>query len=159
MEVVSISAVNHIRSCLLFAQLWTACTGVSASSLRDFRSDGCSLFPDGTIGDRALWCGCCLAHDIAYWQGGTKEERKQADETLRDCVLNRTGNKTLAVLMYDGIRVGGHPAFPMWYRWGYGWNYGRGYVPLNEQELQQVRERLDDYYRKHPAGYCREKHE
>ena len=44
----------------------------SAAELRDFTSDGCSLFPDGDIKDRALWCDCCLAHDISYWRGGAK---------------------------------------------------------------------------------------
>ncbi len=130
----------------------------SASDLHDFASDGCSLFPDGNIKDRDLWCDCCLSHDIAYWQGGTKEDRKRADETLRECVLERTHSKVLADMMYDGVRAGGHPVFPTWYRWGYGWKYGKGYAALTEQEKQQVREKLDVYYAKHPTGYCKEKH-
>ena len=129
-----------------------------AADFRDFTSDGCSLFPDGSVKDRDLWCDCCLTHDIAYWQGGTKEDRKRADETLRQCVLERTHNKVLADMMYDGVRTGGHPAFPTWYRWGYGWKYGKGYTVLTEQEQQQVRAKLDAYYAKHPSGYCKEKH-
>ncbi len=108
--------------------------------------------------DRALWCDCCLAHDIAYWQGGTKEDRKHADEVLRECVLRSTGSKALADMMYNGVRAGGHPAFLTWYRWGYGWKYGKAYAPLTKQERQQVREKLDAYYKKHPSGYCREAH-
>lgn len=131
----------------------------SAAGLRDFTSDGCSLFPDGTIQDRVLWCDCCLAHDIAYWQGGTKEERLAADRMLRECVYDRTHNKALAEMMYDGVRAGGHPAFPTWYRWAYGWKYGKGYAPLTEEEKKQVKEKLDAYHEKHPAGYCREKHD
>jgi hypothetical protein len=130
----------------------------SAADLHDFTSDGCSLFPDGNFKDRALWCDCCLAHDISYWRGGTQEDRKHADEMLRDCVQEHTGSKALADLMYDGVRAGGHPAFPTWYRWGYGWKYGKKYAPLSEQDNQQVRVRLDEYYAKHPSGYCREKH-
>ncbi len=135
-----------------------ACGTTSASDLHDFTSDGCSLFPDGNVKDRALWCDCCLAHDIAYWQGGTKEDRKHADEVLRECVLESTGSKALADMMYDGVRAGGHPAFLTWYRWGYGWKYGKAYAPLTKQEKQQVREKLDAYYKKHPSGYCREAH-
>jgi protein tyrosine phosphatase (PTP) superfamily phosphohydrolase (DUF442 family) len=128
-----------------------------ASGLRPFTSDGCSLFPDGTVKDRTRWCDCCLSHDVAYWQGGTAEERKKADEALRDCVLERTKDRGLAETMHVGVRAGGHPAFPAWYRWGYGWTYGRGYAALSNAEQQQVVDRLDEYRQKHPAGYCEEK--
>ena len=118
--------------------------GCAASPrIAEFSSDGCSLFPDGDpAGDRALWCECCAAHDLAYWQGGTEEERKQADAALRDCVLARTGNRSLAQAMYRGVRLGGAPVVPTWYRWGYGWPYGRGYAPLTDAERRQVDEQL-----------------
>ncbi len=128
----------------------TACAG----GLRDFSSDGCSLFPDGTVKDRKLWCECCFVHDIAYWQGGTKDEKKQADRILRDCVYEKTGNKSLADTMYEAVSLGGQPVFPTWYRWGYGWKYGRAFESLTEQEQQQVRERLGAYYQAHPSEYC-----
>lgn len=135
---------------------WPGPFDAHAADLRPFTSDGCSLFPDGTIRDRTKWCDCCLTHDLAYWQGGTGEERKKADEALRECVLERTQDKTLAETMYLGVRAGGHPAFPAWYRWGYGWSYGRGYKPLSEAEKQRVRERQDEYRQQHPGGYCGE---
>lgn len=128
----------------------------TAAGLRNFTSDGCSLFPDGTLKDRSKWCDCCLEHDTAYWRGGTEEERKTADEALRDCVLGRTGDQALANTMYIGVRAGGHPVFPTWYRWAYGWRFGRGYAPLTGEERQQVRRKLDEYWRLHPGGYCRE---
>jgi hypothetical protein len=130
---------------------------VSATGLKDFTSDGCSLFPDGDFSDRNLWCDCCFTHDIAYWRGGTEQAREQADQDLRHCVQKRTNNRVLAQLMYEGVRAGGHPAFPTWYRWGYGWQYGRGYEPLTEKEQQQVREKIESYRVKHPSGYCGEK--
>jgi hypothetical protein len=139
---------------LLAAAYLTGCESATASELSDFTSDGCSLFPDGTMRDRDKWCDCCLQHDIAYWRGGTEEERKRSDERLRDCVFERTGDKVLAAAMYMGVRAGGHPTFPTWYRWAYGWPYGRGYQPLTGEELQQVKEKLADYGKKHPAGYC-----
>ena len=129
-----------------------------APDLADFTSDGCSLFPDGTLKDRAKWCDCCLSHDMEYWAGGTEEERKRSDERLRDCVLARTGDTTLAETMYLGVRAGGHPAFPTWYRWAYGWPYGRGYKPLTNEEQQIVKSRIDDYWKKHPGAYCDEIH-
>jgi len=132
-------------------------TTAGAADLHDFTSDGCSLFPDGTVGDRTKWCECCLQHDIAYWRGGTEQERKKADEVLRTCVFERTRDKALAETMYLGVRAGGHPVFPTWYRWGYGWSYGRGYTPLTENEQKNTRKKIDDYWSKHPAGYCGER--
>ena len=125
-----------------------------AVELSPFTSDGCSLFPDGTVEDRTMWCDCCLTHDVAYWQGGTEEERLAADEGLRNCVLKTTGNEALATAMFLGVRAGGSPAFPTWYRWGYGWPYGRGYQTLSAAEQRNVREQLGLYLLQHPDGYC-----
>lgn len=126
-------------------------------SLVPFTSDGCSLFPDGTFEIRDKWCDCCQTHDVAYWQGGSSDERVLADAALRKCVLTRTGDKGLAETMSFGVKVGGSPAFPTWYRWGYGWPYGRGYQPLSRVEKLQVQKRLAAYAKRHPAGYCAEK--
>ncbi len=129
-------------------------SGCVTPAISEFTSDGCSLFPDGTPKDRTLWCDCCFNHDIAYWRGGSADERNQADKTLRQCVLQRTGNKALAEMMYDGVRAGGSPVFPTWYRWGYGWKYGRGYTPLTQEEQKQAADMLDSYRKSHPSGYC-----
>lgn len=104
----------------------------STKVLRDFTTDGCSLFPDGD------WCGCCLDHDWVYWRGGTADERKRADQVLRACVEARTGGTVLAGLMYYGVRAGGNPLVPTPFRWGYGWGYGRGYAPLTDDEAQLI---------------------
>ena len=148
--------ITLIAFVLVFTRL---CTATAADrELRPFTSDGCSLFPDGTIKDRGKWCDCCLNHDIAYWQGGTREDKENADEALRACILERTGDKALAETMYLGVRAGGLPAFPTSYRWAYGWKYGRNYRPLTEKEQAEVRERLDAYHQEHPSGYCAEHH-
>jgi len=115
---------------------------VATPALREFSSDGCSLFPDGTSRDPNLWCECCYQHDIAYWRGGSQEERLLADEQLRACVKAKTGDAVLAQTMFVGVRGGGTPVFPTGYRWGYGWNYGRGYTPLNADEQAQVENAL-----------------
>jgi len=125
-----------------------------AAELKPFTSDGCSLFPDGTPKDRAAWCGCCFDHDIAYWQGGTAEDREKADDALRGCVLLRTGDKALADAMRLGVRAGGHPVSVMWYRWGYGWDLGRGYKALTEDEKRQAAALLEEYRKSRPAGFC-----
>ena len=127
---------------------------VFAGQLDDFSSDGCSLFPDGTLANKNLWCDCCFEHDIAYWQGGNREQKKQADEALRKCIQQKTDNSLLASTMYYGVTIGGSPIFPTWYRWGYGWEYGRGFQSLNRDEKQQVKEKMQNYQMSSPKLYC-----
>ena len=129
-----------------------------AEPLDDFSSDGCSQFPDGTFSQADLWCDCCIAHDIAYWQGGNRNQKQHADENLRDCVFQKTGSRLLAETMYFGVRLGGSPVFPTWYRWGYGWRYGRGFQSLNQYELQQVNAKLQRYPPNHSLSSCSIEH-
>jgi len=117
-----------------------ACTSCASSqTLRPFTTDGCSRFPDGTLSQRVLWKHCCLEHDKAYWRGGTRDERRDADSQLGQCV-GEAQDATLGFLMSKGVRVGGSPWWPTSYRWGYGWPYGRGYRALSDED----RGRADD---------------
>lgn len=124
-------------------------------AIAPFSSDGCSRFPDrAPVGD-ADWCHCCLAHDLAYWRGGTENERLQADERLRECVGQATNNPVLAHAMYAGVRAGGGPLLHTPYRWGYGWPYGRNYGPLSVAENVSADVRQAKYLARHPALTCR----
>lgn len=78
-----------------------------------FWTDGCSAWPDGP------WQVCCIEHDVAYWCGGSAEERAFADRALRSCVAER-GFGMLGWLMWSGVRVGGLAVLPLPWRWGYG---------------------------------------
>jgi len=106
----------------------------AASDLADFKSDGCSRFPDGG------YYSCCYLHDFAYWPGGTAEERKSADEALRACVREKTGSGFLAGVMFWGVRLGGGPGHLTTYRWGFGWPfpYREDYGLLTPAERKQV---------------------
>lgn len=86
-----------------------------------FTTDGCSLWPDST------WVSCCVEHDIAYWCGGTCEDRERADETLRDCVTADSAPAGMGTVMYVGVRAGALPWYPFPFRWGYGWDWPRSY--------------------------------
>ncbi len=86
-----------------------------------FVTDGCTLFVDGVMRT------CCVAHDHAYWQGGSSGERKHADEILRACVQSTTQSNVLAYSMYVAVRIGGTPYVQTPWRWGFGWTFGRGY--------------------------------
>ncbi len=85
----------------------------------EFKSDGCSLFPDGNYRD------CCVTHDKAYFFGGSLKERRAADKELYKCVRAKGNNKFLASLIYLGVRVGGVPFLPTPFRWGFGHKFPR----------------------------------
>lgn len=97
--------------------------------IRPFTTDGCS----GGIYRRLFrrdppWLGCCTDHDRAYWRGGARGARRQADIDLMVCVAER-GHPVVAFVMYLGVRAGGHPLLPLPWRWGYGHDWPRRYDP------------------------------
>ena len=114
-----------------------------AAELSSFTSDGCSSFPDGTLEQQSLWLDCCIRHDLAYWKGGTYDERLEADRSLERCVY-RVGEPGIAQLMLAGVRVGGSPFYPTPFRWGYGWPYLRGYKALTSEEKMLARQKLKE---------------
>lgn len=130
-----------MRSLVLIATLFLcAC---SSEELKPFTSDGCSSFPDGTMGQQTLWLSCCIKHDLSYWKGGTYQERLAADLALEQCVAD-IGEPKVARLMLAGVRVGGSPYFPTGYRWGYGWPFPRGYKALTPVEKQKINKKLNE---------------
>lgn len=150
---MALKVSTNLRILLLpLLLVWAACS--NQAGLADFTSDGCSLFPDRSLIDAKDWCACCVEHDIAYWQGGTAEQRLAADEKLRACVLEKTGDPVLADAMFTGVRFGGSPYFYNWYRWGYGWSDGRNYQALTREEERMVTGQLIKYYRSGPLSPC-----
>jgi len=133
--------VMSIASCCTLLFSAAVCYG---NQLQPFSSDGCSVFFDGNFDDRDLWLDWCLAHDMAYWRGGTYDRRKLADATLKECVEAK-GEKVIAEIMEAGVRVGGSPFFPTTYRWGYGWKDFRGYWELTAEETREADRLLNEY--------------
>ena len=106
------------------------------------------MFPDSSAyGDASDWRHCCVVHDIAYWRGGSAGERKKADAALRQCVIDATDNEVLGDAMYRAVRGAGGPYLFTWFRWGYGWEFGRGYAPLSEEERDAADALLAEYLR------------
>ncbi|MBY0385611.1 hypothetical protein K2X05_10690 [bacterium] len=113
-------------------------TTLYQNRLLPFSSDGCSSFPDGIpYFDEKKWLHCCIVHDIAYWAGGTKEDRKNADLNLKTCVA-KTGEESIAEAMYSGVRIGGYAHFPTSWKWGYGWVLEREYSEHTAEEKKQI---------------------
>lgn len=116
-----------MKALLLIISLFVST--VQAGEISPFTSDGCSSFPDGTVVQDELWLSCCSEHDKAYWQGGSYQQRLDADLELKRCV-SAVGEPVIAELMLSGVRVGGSPYWPTQFRWGYGYPYPHGYSQI-----------------------------
>lgn len=97
-------------------------------------SDGCSALPIGPLVLRKqfnLWVfdrwpdatAGCLAHDRAYYYGGTYEDRLQADGDLMYAWELAGVPKRTRQLAWRAIRFGGDPR---WRTPGVSWGYGGG---------------------------------
>lgn len=111
----------------------------SEKILRPFQSDGCSSSPNGVTGtaNSQVWTACCVAHDTAYWKGGTFQEKVKADQALKACMAD-AGYPRVATFFSATVQQLGGPNTHQSFRWGYGWNYKRGYSPLTAQENKQI---------------------
>ena len=108
------------------------------NEITPFKTDGCSYFPDGTLKNNNAWLNCCIEHDKAYWKGGTKQEKKIADEILKQCVSNQ-GYPNIAKLMFIGVDIGGDAKYNTSYKWGYGWKINHYYEPLSKEEQEKIK--------------------
>lgn len=130
-----------MRAALLGWSLLSLVGCTYAGQLEPFHTDGCSSFPDGPPAEPTRWRACCVEHDLAYWAGGSRQERLDADDELAVCV-EKVENKVLADAMWAGVRAGGSPYWFTEYRWAYGWPYTRGYQPLTPEEAELVKTTL-----------------
>ncbi len=113
----------------------------SHAFLQEFETDGCTLFVEGPIGKPDLWAHCCFEHDLRYWFGGSKDDKKFSDIQLRECVRGVAGS-FWANLMYNGVRLGGLSPVKFKYVWNWGWLPKRKSHPLTQKELNYVVEQL-----------------
>jgi hypothetical protein len=150
-----ISPSHSLKSGFMVMLLLTLSACATPEPIRPFSTDGCSMFPDRSPIGKADWCNCCLAHDLAYWRGGTAEERLKADHQLRTCVREAGRSRALAGLMHAGVRVGGVPYLFTPFRWGYGWSFGRMYQPVAEPEEVQATSLRARYIESNPDLVCR----
>jgi len=84
--------------------------------VKEFKSDGCSMWFDNE------WIECCVKHDLDYWKGGEKEERKKVDLIFKEC-LQKKESYILSQSMYLAVRILGQSWIPTPFRWGFGWEY------------------------------------
>ncbi|MBS1970532.1 MAG: hypothetical protein JSU04_09495 [Bdellovibrionales bacterium] len=113
----------------------------SEPHLRNFVTDYCTMFPEGTPQKPDLWKHCCFEHDLRYWFGGDSADLDFADESLRQCVKDVAGN-FWANLMYKGVREGHSSPVKNQYHWSWGWDPERMDSPLSEAEKTLIRKDL-----------------
>ena len=129
-----------------------------APILKDFETDYCTMFSEGTSESPNAWKQCCFDHDLRFWFGGSEDQRDLADTRLRDCV-EQTGHPKIAKAMYYGVRAGKHSPIKNKYQWGWGWDPFEGYKPLDDQQKETVRKSLgkldlsDEYLKKFKEIY------
>lgn len=85
-------------------------------------SDGCTIISkpyNWLTGKQLPFRHCCIEHDRAYWYGGTKQQRRDADRTLQTCVASYGGFCVpWSWVMWIAVRIFGSPRSPfVRYRW------------------------------------------
>lgn len=125
----------------LFLMLIHSLEAKSNQTLREFRTDYCTLFPEGTQENPDLWAHCCFAHDLRYWFGGSMKNRDEADLHLRACVAE-VARKEIADLIYDSVKAGHLSPIKHKFSWGWGWRPVITNRPLTRAEKKIVHERL-----------------
>ncbi len=122
----------------------------NGNQLRIFKTDGCTLSPDGPPDQPKLWRSCCVQHDIAYWKGGTKEERTAADDNLKSCIEKKTERKGVASLYHSGVQLSGSPKLKQPWSWGFGWLNNTEYERLDEERACFAHLVLEDLRAENP---------
>ena len=74
-------------------------------NLKPFLTDYCTAYSEGTREHPDLWKHCCIEHDLYFWAGGSRDERKQTDLRLKHCV-EATGEVEIARLIYLAVSIG-----------------------------------------------------
>lgn len=127
---------NIILFCIIFSSVtWAEVT-------RPFRSDLCTGYPEGTRKEPLLWASCCKMHDLYFWAGGTRIQRKNADQDLYSCVQAKAG-EFQARLIYLGVTAG---SFSPWKlegkQWGNAWGDKVRDAHLSDEEISQLETNL-----------------
>lgn len=115
----------------------------STVTLKPFLTDYCTAYPEGTRDQPELWKHCCIEHDLYFWAGGSREDRKETDLRLKACV-EATGEVEIARLIYAAVTIGG--ASPIRFKtkeWGHAFEGRERYLPLSAEETTMVMNQLD----------------
>ncbi len=131
----------NIRILLLFLISLPA-FGKTPVDLKPFLTDYCTSYPEGTRQKPELWKHCCVEHDLYFWAGGSKSDRKETDVRLRECVA-ATGAHRQAKLIYAAVSIGANsPIRFKTKQWGHAFENRTRYLALTAEESNLVVESL-----------------
>ena len=133
---------------LLIVSIFVATSWAFASSseLSSFQTDYCTNYPEGRRDEPELWKHCCLMHDMYFWAGGNKQDRYNADQELRQCVVE-TGAYHRARLIYYAVRAGSYS--PIKYpekKWNNGWKSRPDFQSLSPADIDAIEIELSSGY-------------
>lgn len=107
-------------------------------SMKNFETDFCTMFKEGTKSSPSLWKHCCIKHDLAYWVAGTKKDMRRADKEIKKCVTS-SGEPFIANLMYSGIKIGHLSPVKNKFKWGWAHEESRkNYQELTPNEIEEI---------------------
>lgn len=127
--------MKYLIAFILFSNL-------HAFELKNFETDGCTKFIDGTMENPKKWYHCCLMHDMKYWYGGDQKAMDKADNDLYECAFNAAG-EFWANLLYVGVRTGHYSPVKLKYQWAWGWTHKRDKMQkLSPEEINVAKKSL-----------------
>jgi hypothetical protein len=125
-----------IPTITLLLLIWgmPAISSEESATIKPFKTDYCTFFPDGPPQDSDRWADCCLFHDMAYYVAGTKTAMNIADSKLRKCIASK-GGWLLGELIYWSVRAGHLSPIKMDdHKWGWAYDERPPFRPLTIRE-------------------------
>lgn len=123
-----------IKYIMLIVLIYSFSASAFSSSriVKNFCTDGCTSVNDLD----PEFIHCCVSHDLAYYKGGTIQEKDKADASLRVCIQQSTSGFDLFSSSFGVATTdfGGEGETG----WGYGWGSTRPskyHNTLSEEEL------------------------
>jgi hypothetical protein len=127
---------------LLTALFSYAALAQSGDALKPFATDYCTGYAEGTRTQPDLWKHCCVEHDLYFWAGGSREDRKATDLRLKHCV-EATGAVGHARLIYSAVKIGGSSPIRFKSReWGNAFVERERYQALTSEETALIIQHL-----------------
>lgn len=104
----------------------THAASIGRNPPKPFTYDGCTRIPETlySLGFTFDLNSVCLAHDVAYWAGGTEAQRNAADRALYEGV-KKEAHWILAEIMYFAVDQMGDTGLAKEFtgrNWGHGYN-------------------------------------
>ena len=112
---------------------------VNAQTIKPFSSDLCTHYPNhNKKGSLRPYTECCFRHDLEYWIGGSRADRRRADKNLMACFEEKS-TVGRSKIVHAGVRIFGKKY------WGYAWKYTKpAYWEITPAQKEKVLQSLSE---------------